>query len=255
MFVAASAAGQAPARLQFDVVSVKPNTGVERGVQIAFPSPGRFHAQNVWLRFLIQNAWNVKDYQVIGGPPWAASDRFDIEAKTDARASREQMERMVQSLLEDRFQLVLHHESRNLPIYRLAAGAKGGIHLRPSVPGSCRGAAAKPACGSTEWSPRGLTGTAIAMPQLVAMLANILQRPVVDDTGFTATFDVSLTWTPDQTTPGLMAPGVASPPLPALNDAGPTIFHALADVGLKLQAAKGPVDVLVIDRAEKATAN
>ena len=65
---------------QFEVVSVKPNTGGDRAVRIGSPSPGRFHAENVWLRFLVQTAWNVKDFQVSGGPAWAASDRFNIDA-------------------------------------------------------------------------------------------------------------------------------------------------------------------------------
>jgi hypothetical protein len=118
--LAAIVPAQSPTpRPQFDVVSVKPNTGGERGVQIGAPSPGRFHAENVWLRFLVQVAWNVKDYQVSGGPGWAASDRYDIEATTVTKASFEQMRLMLQTLLEDRFQLVLHRDSKEAPVYEL----------------------------------------------------------------------------------------------------------------------------------------
>jgi uncharacterized protein (TIGR03435 family) len=270
VLVAASAAmsqSQTPVpRPQFEVASVKPHTGVERAVMLGFPSPGRFQAQNVWLRFLIQNAWNVKDYQVVSGPGWAPSDRYDIDAKTDPSTSREQMRLMVQALLQDRFQLVLHHESRSLPVYHLAA-SKDGSKLSPSKEGSCierdSVPAAKPGlptsnfCGGVQWSQQSLSGTAITMQQFTTMLENILQRPVIDETGFTAKFDVHLTWIPDQVTPGLLAPGVSPPPLPSPNDSGgPTIFNVLAEhLGLKLRAEKGPVDILVIDRAEKPSAN
>ena len=94
------------------------------------------------------------------------------------------------------------------------------------------------------------------MQQLTTLLANILQRPVIDKTGFADSFDVNLDWTPDQTTPGLMAPDVPRPPVPSADDPGPTIFAAIEEqLGLKLRAAKAPVEVLVIDRAQKPTVN
>jgi uncharacterized protein (TIGR03435 family) len=263
--MAASQQQPAGARPQFDVVSVKPNPGLERGVQFGFPSPGRFHAQNVWLRFLIQNAWDVKDYQVVSGPGWAASDRYDIDAKTAPNTPREQMRVMIQTLLEDRFQLTVHHESRSLPVYHLVATSKDGIKLQPSREGSCIERNSEPVttpgsktptyCGSSEWSPQSLTGNAITIQQFTTMLGNILQRPVMDETGFKGTFDVRLSWIPDQMTPGLMAPGVSPRPLPPANSDGPTIFTVLADLGLGLQGAKAPVDNLVIDRAERPSAN
>jgi uncharacterized protein (TIGR03435 family) len=251
---------------RFDVASVKPNTGVERGVQIGFPSPGRFYAENVWLRFLIQNAWNVKNYQVVSGPAWAASERFDIDAKTDPSTPREQTRLMIQALLQDRFQLVLHHESRSLAVYHLGMAPKHGGKLQPSKKGSCIERDSEPAaapgspppnyCGISEWSPRSLIGTAITMQQFTATLENILQRPVIDETGFRGTFDARLNWIPDQVTPGLLAPGVSPSRLPSANDAGPTIFSVLAEhLGLRLQAAKGMVDILVIDHAERPSGN
>src|SRR5215472_16303958 len=143
---------QSPVSLppRFDVASVKPNSGVERSVQIDFPSPGRFYAQNVWLRFLIQTAWNVKNYQVVSGPGWAASDRYDVDAKADPSTSREQIRLMIQALLQDRFQLALHHESRSLPIYHLVTASKDGSKLQPSKSGSCieRNSEPAPAPGS-----------------------------------------------------------------------------------------------------------
>ncbi len=244
---------------------MKPNTGGDRAVRIGSPSPGRFHAENVWLRFLVQTAWNVKDFQVSGGPAWAASDRFNIDATTDSAATFDQMRPMLQKLLEDRFQMTLHRESKEFPVYELVV-AKGGSKLPVSKEGSCVPRAATPQppvpgqpkpnyCGMAEWGPRGLSGNSISTQQLAATLANILQRPVIDKTGLTAAFDAHLKWTADQTTPGLMAPDLPLPAEPSA-DPGPTVFTVLQELlGLKLQAAKGTVEVLVIDRAEKPSAN
>jgi uncharacterized protein (TIGR03435 family) len=132
--LASAALGQTqapPLRPQFEVASIKPNFGMERKVSIGATSPGTFKAENVWLRFLIQMAWNVKDFQVSGGPGWAGSDRFDIVARTDGRAGFEQMRPMLQTLLEDRFRLVFHRESKELPVYALVAG-RGGFKLHAS---------------------------------------------------------------------------------------------------------------------------
>jgi uncharacterized protein (TIGR03435 family) len=248
-------------------VSVKPNSAGGRAVQIGSPSPGRFHAENVWLRFLVQVAWNVKDYQVSGGPGWAASDRYDIEATTDAKANFEQMRLMLQMLLKDRFQLVLHHESKELPVYELVmarlptklSAPKDGscVAQRPNLPPPPPPQGQPPPnyCGSLSFSPRSLRGTAISLQQFTTALSNILQRPVIDRTGFTGTFDVDLEWIADQTTPGLMAPDMP-PPESSGDDAGPTIFTVLQEqLGLKLQPAKGPVEVLVIDRVERPSTN
>lgn len=254
-----------PPSPQFDVVSIKPNTSREHAVQIGAPSPGRFRAENVWLRFLIQVAWNVKDYQVSGGPGWAASDRFDIDATTAGTATFEQMRAMLQALLENRFRLALHRESKELPVYELIV-PRAPIKLPLPKEGSCvaqspnsppppPGGHSPTVCGSISFSPRSLNGTAISMQQFITALANILQRPVIDKTGFTSAFNADLHWIADQTTPGLMAPDLPQPEVPAA-DAGPTIFTVLQEqLGLKLQPAKGPVEVLVVDRAEKPSAN
>ncbi len=139
LVLTAAALGQTPlppASAQFEVASVKPHPGFDRPVGVGSPSPGRFRAENVWLRFLIQMAWNVKEFQVSGGPAWAASDRFDINAETAANARFEEMRPMLQALLEDRFELVLHRESKEMPVYALVA-AKGGIKLQASGDADC----------------------------------------------------------------------------------------------------------------------
>jgi uncharacterized protein (TIGR03435 family) len=242
-----------PASAQFEVASVKLHPGFDRPVSIGSPSPGRFRAENVWLRFLIQMAWNVKDFQVSGGPAWAASDRFDISAETPANARFEEMRPMLQTLLEDRFQLVLRRESKELPVYALVT-AKGGIKLRTS--GDCL-PQTRSDCGSMTTSPRSIKATAISMEQFTRALSNTMQRTVIDKTGFTGKFDVHLEWAEDQSTPGFWAPGLKPPEPAALPDtAAASIFTVLREkLGLKLESTTGPVPILVIDHAEKPSPN
>lgn len=254
-------------RAEFDVASIKPNTSGARGVRIGAPSPGRFNAENVWLRFMIQLAWNVKDFQVLGGPGWAASDRYDIEATAGGSATLEQMKPMIQALLEDRFHLAVHSETKELPVYELVT-AKGGIKPQTSKDGSCvarSSAFGLPApgqtppnvCGNMMMSPRSMSGNGISMRQIATALSNALQRTVVDKTGLSGVFDVHVEWTPDQSTPGLMAPGLA--PVanqPSADDMSGSIFSAIQEqLGLRLQPAKGAVEVLVIDHLEKPSEN
>jgi uncharacterized protein (TIGR03435 family) len=167
---------------------------------------------------------------------------------------------MLQSLLADRFKLTLHRESRELPIYNLV-GAKGSFN--PPAPDPCpEPDTAVPAarggvpCHNLRIGMSGsVDGTNAPMPQLVATLAAIVGRPVIDQTGFTGTLDVHLKFAPDQLTQGLPGGAVnAAPPDP--DPARPDIFSALQEqLGLKLTSSKGPVEVLVIDRVERPTAN
>ncbi len=252
LVTAAISQAQSPPDPQFEVASIKLNTSGARAVSIGASSPRAFKAENVWLRFLIETAWNVKDYQVSGGPDWATSNRYDIDARTDTDASFEQMRPMLQDLLKDRFQLALHRESKDLPVYALVA-AKGGIKLKVSTKENC----IPRDCDGLATSPRSLNGTAISMEQLTTALSNTMQRTVIDQTGFTGPFDVHLEWIEDQSTPGFYAPGLQPPPsaLPA-NGSGPTVFTVLQEqLGLKLESTKGPVTILVIDHAVRPSAN
>ena len=254
----AAAVGQTPSppvSAQFDVASVKPHPGFDRPVSIGSPSPGRFRAENVWLRFLIQMAWNVKDFQVSGGPAWASSDRFDINAKTAANARFEEMRPMLQALLEDRFQLLLHRDSKELPVYALVP-AKGGLKLRASGEGDCS-PQTRSDCGSMMTSPRSINATAISMEQFTTALSNTMQRTVMDKTGFAGKFDVHLEWAEDQSTPGFWAPGLKPPePVAPPDSTAPAIFTVLQEkLGLKLEATTGPVPILVIDHAGKPSPN
>ena len=261
-FLMAAAAG-AQTTPQFEVAAIRPNNSGARAVSIGVPSPGTFRAQNVWLRFLVQVAWDVKDFQVLGGPGWATSDRYDVTAKAAENVQLPEMRPMLKALLEDRFQLTLHTETRQLPVYALVVG-KGVLKLRLTSEGSCAmpnpdasSPNPLPVCGNISMSPDGINGVGVSMAQLAAALSNSMQRTVVDQTALTGKFDVHMEWTADQSTPGFWAPGLApAPSADASSDGGHSIFTVIREqLGLALEARKGPVTVLVIDHAEKPSPN
>ena len=201
MLVAVSATAQTPpgsAINRFEVASIKPNSGASRTVFIAAPSPGTFRAENVWLRFLIQIAWDVRNYQVVGGPGWAGSDRYDINAKAEGRLNFDQMKPMMKALLEDRFHLKLHAETRELPVYALVSTRN--MKLQETKDGSCtaphpnspESPGQLPVCGNIGMSPHSVDGTGISMAQLAATLSSVLQRTVLDETGLKGSFDVHM---------------------------------------------------------------
>lgn len=260
---------QQPPRPAFDVASIKPNVSGVRGVTFAPMSGGRLTVENNPVTNLIQNAYGVRGNQIVGGPGWMDSDRFDIEARAEGSPAKDQLMLMLQVLLEDRFKLKVHRETRELPVFILTA-AKGGVKLKPWQEGSCvtidpfnppapppRGEEPPKRCGNKLVFPKGLNtewvATKIDMTGLAGALAGaVLRRPVIDKTGFTGTFDINLEWTTDQNpAAGPDGPGQAS-----TDATGPSVFTVLQDqLGLKLASAKGPVEVLVIDHVEKHDAN
>ncbi len=268
--------GQTAERPAFQAASIKPNTAANPRGRIVRPQPGgRLTSENAPLLMLIQNAYSVQAFQVVGGPDWTNTAGYDIEAKPEGAVDRPQMWLMVQSLLADRFKLALHRETRELPLYALTTGKNGFkppapkegvcISLAPDAPPGPvlppPGSLAR--CGQVRisLSPAGLTmeGGKVQMAELIRMLAAAMGRPVLDRTGFTGEFDVHLSFTPDQSTMGL--PGAGGPrdvggPQLSTDPDRPTIFAALQEqLGLKLVTAKGPVEVLVIDHVERPTEN
>jgi uncharacterized protein (TIGR03435 family) len=236
------------------------------------PLPGRLTA-DASLQILMQYAYGVQPFQVVGAPGWMQSERYQIEAKADGSTNRDQMFLMLQSLLENRFQLKTHRETRELSVYALVA-ARSGLKLPPPREGGCVDSAADaPAewaggriaapgevpptsarCGSTglNLGPTGarMQGGKIAMPELVRRLSLLLDRSVVDKTGFTDLFDLQLDFVPDETTPAMPAPP------PDLGISGSSIAQALRQqLGLQLESTKGPVEVIVVDRAERPSGN
>lgn len=264
-------------RLEFDVASVKLGAGVGKPQFLGMRSPGTFAAQNVNLRFIIRVAYGVRMFQVLGGPKWLDSETFQIDAKgkvaledgkTDATrpASMFELFRMLQPLLEDRFKLKVHRETRELPIFFLTV-AKDGPKMQQSkctaVGFNGKPAQGQTAClgarGGVAGLNRTLDGVGMDMPSLVTFLANTTKREVIDKTGLTGRFDFHLEWAPDELTSALPSPGsqdtstTSTPPIAA---EGPSFYAAVLDqLGLKLESTKGPVQVVVIDSVEKPDAN
>ena len=272
---------------EFEVATIKPADPNRFGIMMR-NSPGQMNVTGVTLKMLIQQAYNLKDAQIIGASGWITSDRWDITAKapdstaeqalpedftklTDAQRKTFQERRMamMQKLLADRFQLKTHKETREMPIYTLTV-AKGGPKLKDNS-GKTSDPNMRP--GMMRMSPGMLMASQQNMAGLIQLLSQTMGRTVVDQTGLTGKYDFELKFTPDQATgrglfgdappppgavqggpgPGL-PPGVTPPPPPDPN--GPTIFTALQEqLGLKLDSGKGPVEVIVIDHAEKATEN
>jgi uncharacterized protein (TIGR03435 family) len=266
--VAASALGQAPThKPQFEVASIKPADPNDRGTRIGFQPGGRFVANGITVNFLLQQAYAVRDFQISGGPGWVGSERFNISAKPDAETAAEiqkgngnpfngnsTMSLMLRSLLEDRFQLKLTRETREMPVYDLVV-AKGGSKLKessvPTGDGSGRGGGPQIRMG------RGLlTFKAGPMEILAMQLSNQLGRTVIDKTGLKGNYDFELKWTPDLGQQPLGPREVGGPEgAPPVDSNGPSIFTALQELGLKLESTKGPVEILVIDHVEKPTEN
>ena len=245
--VVAQTATRKPA---FEVASIKRNTGASRAISCC-GGPGRLVGTNVTLGMLITTAYKVQDFQVLGAPGWVNSDRYDIEAKvSDAAASQGTgivQGPMLQSLLEDRFKLVIRREIRELPIYELTV-AKGGAKLRAGAcntrePNSPPSRQRPSDCGFSVMDNNTIKATQIDMERFIPMLTFWVKRTVLDRTGFKGTFDVDLKWNPDD--------AAATPTA----DTAPSIFTAIQELGLKLESAKGPVEVLVVDSVQKSSEN
>jgi len=233
-------------RLGFEVASIKPSRPGSVGISLLTDPSGRFTTENATLRMIITFGFGVRDFQVSGGPSWIDSDRFDIVAKPEARANRAQVLQMVQTLLEDRFKLKSHRGTKELPVFGLVIG-KNGPKLKPTKPEED---AARPMKGFQ--GGRGeLTGLGADMGALATRLSAVLGRKVIDRTGLTGKYDFKLQWTPDTPQP------MRNPDEPVTDNApGPSLINAVQEqLGLRLEAQKGPVEILVIDSVEKPSAN
>jgi bla regulator protein blaR1 len=243
LLAAASLYGQTAAQQAFEVASIKPADPNARGTRIN--TDRRFVTIKNWtVKRLVQRAFGVEDYQVTGGPNWLDTYRFDISAKVDeaepelkGKEGQERLRAMFESLLGERFQFQFHRETRQLPVYNLVA-AKSGFKLTP----------AKDTSSSSTNSNNGrLTCQGVSMPQFAAFLSSTIERPVLDATGVPGVFDFKLEWSTQD--------GVAKAP-DANELGGPSIFTALQEqLGLKLESTKGPVEIIVVDHAEKPTEN
>jgi uncharacterized protein (TIGR03435 family) len=230
--VAAQAQQQPAARAEFEVVSVKPGDPSDPGAGMRM-SPGRLEMRNITLKQLVMSAYSLNPYQLEGGPKWLDSAKFDVDAKLPAGAPGSQTSPMVQAMLADRFKLEFHRETQTRSEYALVV-AKGGPKLQ---------AAGADDHQSSSSGPRMVRGTATPMSRLADMLISVVSAPVVDQTGLTGKYNIDMKFAP------LLETSVQDETLP-------DIFAAVQEqLGLRLNAIKGPVEVLVIDHAEMPSAN
>jgi uncharacterized protein (TIGR03435 family) len=253
----------------FEVATVKPCT-IGPGPGGSGPAPGRMTLGCAPLRDIIHTAYSSfadgvhldsNGPQILGGPDWIDSAFYQITAKAEGNPPLAQMAGpMAQRVLEDRFQLQVHRETRELPVFVLTV-AKSGLKMQRTREGVCisvdinlppplvaPGQPGPKPCGPRR--ARGaeknlaIGGTGMTVPDIFGgIVGNIVSRPVVDKTGLTGQFDFTLEWTPG----GLDAPADAT---------GPSIFNAVEEqLGLKLASGKGPVEVIVIDRVERPSEN
>ena len=240
----------------FEVASIKRQADVVPGMTFAARG-ATLTVLNNELVNVIGNAYGVRRYQLMGGPGWLDSDRYNIQAKAAGDVTRDELMLMVRSLLAERFKLKVHHEAREMPIYVLTT-ARGGIKAPRSIEGACAtfdprnpprpGAPRMPFCGNNNIRTSSWNATAIDMKSAAEALVGVLGRSVVDRTGVAGKFDIHVEWTPDQAPAGI--DGAA----PANADGPPSLFTVLEEqLGLKVESARGPVDVIVIDHVERPT--
>jgi bla regulator protein blaR1 len=242
----------ADAKPGFEVATIKPALP-GRGFSLLVNRSGMLNTTSTTVADLIKFAYDLHPRQITKGPSWLESERYDVTAKPDVGGmpNPEQLKMMIQQLLADRFQLTFHREKKELSVYAITVG-KGGAKLTKSdsplkLPGFGGG------------GPRGMNVRNATIEEFAHVLqANVLEQPVVDQTGLGATrWDFILKWTPDGAPSQIAGAAPNAPPAPApAADAPPDIFTAFQQqLGLKLENTKAEVDVIVIDRLEKPSEN
>jgi uncharacterized protein (TIGR03435 family) len=250
----------------FEVASIRPHANGDNRAYVQ-ASEGRLAMANFSLKQLILFAYGVSNNQVSGVQGWMDSNHFDIQATTESAPTVKELEGpMLQALLEERFQLKVHREMVERPVYELTV-EKGGVKMQLSKEGSCTlydvdSPPPLPApntprivyCDFPRISGDGLNwkldGAGVTIGKLAATLSRSgLDRPVIDKTRLAGGFDLHLKWTADTPENATRSGAIADP-------TGLSIFTALREqLGLKLESAKGPVEILVIDHVEQPSEN
>jgi len=259
--IVAAAHGQSPGRLAFEAASIKPNLSMEARQELDLQPGGRFTATNAPVSRLISGPYRVQEFQIIGLPGWASSERFDIVARAEGDPTDDQALMMLRSLLEDRFKLVAHMEKREQTVFALMlvrSDRRLGPGMReapPCAPGTAtaapnsttpaparRGVSSDRPCRAYATSNGLISGQGNTIPRFAGVLQRFVGSTVIDKTSLTGTYDLKLEWTPESRTAGRVD-AVAT---------GQAIFTALREqLGLKLESTKAPADVLVVDRIER----
>ncbi len=227
---------QSPA---FEVVSIRPHAfvsdpGSENSETKVLPG-GRFTGSNMGIRKLIRNAFAIEDKRIAGVPGWVDSESYDINAKTVGgfEIDRSNIQALMLWLLENRFRMKFHRETKEEAVFSLEA-AKDGLRITPHT------GAGEPSMSSNGGSGMvTLKATRLSLADFAATLARQVGRPVLDRTGVRGEFDFNLQWSPEQ----------------APDSGSPSIFTALQPLGLRLISTKGPVEIVVIDYVEKPSDN
>lgn len=256
----------APPRPQFDVASIKPNKSENSPPRIGPMRGGRFTMTNGPILAVLQTTYGLRDFQIIGAPGWLMSEHYDIEAEADGDPPFNTMKMMLQTLLEDRLQLKSHWETRQLPIYALVVAKPGKLQpaeaeCKPATPPPPGSRSHAVPCGQIVFlnnSRTGLnnsmTGRSVTIAQMTTPLSALTRRMVIDKTGITGKYDINVQFSLERHP--IIPPAGNSSPVPEADSDAPSLFTALEEqLGLRLQADKGPVDVLVIDHIERPTEN
>ena len=234
----------------FDVATIKPTDPDYKGGRfITMQSSHVFVAKNYTVKALVVAAYNLNPRAVSGGPAWFDSDRYDIVAKAPnaVRPNLDEQMSMLRKLLAERFTLTFHREQRELSIYALTVAKNG-----PKLKASTEPPDAPPALVNRIFPGRALLPARNAtMEQFASVMQRaVLDRPVVDRTGLSGKYDFDLEWMPDEVQFG----GHVPPGTPEAQQK-PDLFAAIQQLGLRLDATKGPVEVLVINQVQRPTAN
>jgi uncharacterized protein (TIGR03435 family) len=219
------------AQRQFDVAAIKLNRSANT-TSCEHASYGTLTVTNDSLKDLVKFAYDIKDFQITGGPRWFDTERYDIVAKaiSPADISDNDLKSFLRSLLADRYKLRVHSEKREVTAYSLVIAKKGPKLTEHSGTGEF----------SSTSSPTSLRATKATTAALSASLSRFLGRPVADKTGLKGEYDYKLEWESAQQP----------------DSSAPSIFSALQDqLGLKLETTRAPVDILVIDGAERPSEN
>jgi uncharacterized protein (TIGR03435 family) len=245
-------AGLVSGQSGFDVVSIKPSDPLAMNMHIGIGPSGSFEAGGVNLMSLIAQAYDVRGFQIVGGTGWMNDDKYTIVTKDEAKnptgaelsamndtqrqQAQDRLMAKVRAMLADRFQLKTHRETKEMPVYDLTV-AKGGVKMQVAPEDGNNDVGLN--SSRTNEAKTGVTAKRLPMEILTRFLSNQVGRTVVDRTGLTAHYNFKLVYTADMG-----------------DTTGPSIFTALQEqLGLKLESGKGPVEVVVIDRAEKPSEN
>jgi uncharacterized protein (TIGR03435 family) len=241
-----------PDTLRFEVASFKPSPAGGRGGQIR-PAQGgkRYEATNCPIRLMIQVAYRLKPEQIVGGPDWINTDLYEMNGVAEKPSNPDELHTMLMNLLVDRCQLKFHHDTKDMAAYVLSAGKDGPQKMTPHDPTNT----------GDIWIDQNIQGavkvtmnaTYVDKNYFAFRLGQLMDRPVVDQTGIKGSFDFKLNYTRD------LPPGVpegAQINGEPIDTSGPTVFMALKQqLGLELKAQKAPVDVIVIDHMVKPSEN